>query len=99
MNWKRFLKPDWRKIVLFVIFFLISPAQFINLISIPENPQPTQLVPLLGGFFTIGLIIANVKTGISIFTNLNMIFFILSIIISYFLSCLIIWIYIKLKKK
>jgi len=100
MGLKEFLNLDWRRIILFIILFLFFPAQFIDLISIPENPQPTRFVPLFGGFQTIVLIFANLSGGrVPIFTNLNVMFFIFSLVVSYFLSCLIIWIYEKKIKK
>ena len=92
MNIKQFLKPDWRKIVIFVILFIFGIG-----ISILSNS-------CLGCY--------NVSTGLplgfyeQIFwppemekTNFLMLNFIIDIVILYFFSCLIIWIYEIIKKK
>jgi len=45
MNWKQFLKPDWRKVVIFIIFLIIF-LPFKSGISIGELYWPAIGLPL-----------------------------------------------------
>jgi len=101
MNWKdvkEFLKLDWRKIVIAVILGLISyfyGVDYCYMAPCPEGnlcPQICRTLanPLLWGpgciFF-----------GDNAFSKITSTFF--GIIYWYLLSCLIVWIYGKLRKR
>jgi len=81
MNWKQFLKPDWRKIVL-TILLMILPTIFIKGITsiLHSCPVGTINCPPLFDW----------ESFVVMFT--------ISLIITYLLSCLIVWIYDKVKK-
>jgi hypothetical protein len=87
MDWKQFLKPDWKKILLTVILFLISTryVSFLGLdapyyIGFPINVYYMAGWPMsTKGFFYLGIVI-------------DLIFY-------YLISCLIVWIYDKVRKK
>ena len=82
MNWKEFLKPDWRKVIIFIIgeIFILSIyysyANYVMIaISTPiQETFITWIVPFLIFVLPVSLI-------------------------WYLLSCLIIWIYDKRKRK
>jgi len=100
MNWKQFLKPNWKKIVIFLIIAYLGSAfifsgygehiEFIKII-------PTPLYWIL--FFTFDIMFLIL---VSFIRNGELCLF-LSIFYWYLLSCLILWIYDtyfkKLKKK
>ena len=93
MNWKEFLKPDWRKAILFlVIIFILSPVVYAlcSIAFLKDN------------------IICNFETAI--FSPRGFIFHLNPIVISilgivywalsrYLLSCVIVWLYDRFKKK
>ena len=85
MNWKQFLKPDWRKISIFVALFAIS------LLYQYEGPCLEICFPTRGLPFPIFWLPDSIWE------------FALRLIIDlffwYFISCLIAWIYDKVKKK
>ena len=87
MNIKQFLKPDWRKIVIFVIIFLIT--------SFLRNFYKGLEVSTKYGF---PIIFYNwdyyAKT-----TEFNFVGILVDLIIWYLLSCFIVWIFDKVKKK
>ncbi len=88
--------------MIFVLLFLILPSGEINLLCpsvIGGKCESTRINPILGGLVTITHMIRNSNVGISLFTNIDVSFILLSIISSYILSCFIIWIYDKVKKK
>jgi len=82
MDLKKFLKPDWRKIVIFVILFIIF--SFLSLIL--------SMIYICSPSINIGCPPLGIELGVFI------LLFIISFFISYLLSCLIIWIYDKVKK-
>jgi hypothetical protein len=99
MNWKKFLKPDWRKIVIFIIIFIL-------LFFIPILPTSTVLPTPVGAKGGSGIVWKSIYSEIS--TGYGMlikrIFYmkipiIISLIISYLLSCLIVLIYDEVRKK
>jgi len=119
MKLKQFLKPDRRKIVVFVILVMITNS-FLNGISFnvvnlsygPWNKIGYPFVflyeikhflgrpidnPYASSWFPIGTLIIQ-ETSIQIL-GLNIPLLILNLIIWYLLSCLIIWIFDKVKKK
>jgi len=95
MNLKIFLKPDWRKIVLTIILFIFGLfASFMSDLLCYPCPKeflifryllmwPDYFIPVNYDFF-----------AITISAKL-----IVDIIWTYILSCLIVWIYDKLKGK
>jgi len=81
MSWKQFLKPDWRKIVIFVIGVLIALYFSFNIFYLlPPCPLNVECGPI---------------------PEYDMIydFMIPFAIIWYLLSCLIVRIYDKIKKR
>jgi hypothetical protein len=95
-----FLRPNLRKIWITIFIFFIIPVQFVDLGSaisgFSNSSGVSQIVPF-GGIMTIGLIIANIQTSLPAFTNLNILWALSSLILSYFFSCLIIYFYNRLK--
>jgi len=57
MNIKQFLKPDWRKIVLFVIIFLLSP--FLENVVAGDGIIITRLNFLYGINYIMHLVYTN----------------------------------------
>ncbi len=99
MTLKQFLKPDWRKILIFVILLIIST--FIgyneaNCMSFGGGCTHSYGFP-----FTIYSIhqSAYMPSPLPKTTHFNPTFIIPNIIIWYLLSCLIIWIYDKFRKR
>jgi len=93
MNLKQFLKPDWRKIVIFMIFFALSYIYTV-----------TTLIPALGltflfHGFPLGYFRITVRYNVIQASKILWVGLLADIIFWYLLSCLIIWIYDKLKKK
>jgi hypothetical protein len=89
MNIKQFLKPDWRKILITVV---------IMIVFFPGHPPYYKG----GGFPLCYLCSGNCYGGSNIAScgiTEKPINLILDIIIWYLISCLIIWIYDKFKKK
>jgi hypothetical protein len=95
MNWKKFLKPDWRKILLTILIGILAFLIFMETgiyckpcASETECVCPYSLPQLLS--FPIFIIWAQSNDWIIISS---------SILYWYILSCLIVWIYDKVKKK
>ncbi|MBZ9571917.1 hypothetical protein KJA15_01085 [Patescibacteria group bacterium] len=87
---QQFLKPDWRKIVL---------ATFLMIISLPGYPPYYRGGGIPLPYFTSGkcpIIGPNLPSCAIRFIPVNLV---LDIIILYLLSCLIFWIYDKVRKK
>lgn len=90
MNWKQFLKPDWRKIII-VLIFLIAPTHRevifgsdVYLLGVP--------LPCLSVSWSF---VGNRIDGLHTIP----IFLLIDIAIGYLIGCFIIWIYDKVKKK
>lgn len=81
MNIKQFLKPDWKKIVVFLIIFIV-----LILFSHIFTSVSTATDTTTGGYYTPSSILTIAPH-----------FIIYLLLISYFLSCLIFWIYDKFK--
>ena len=96
MNIKQFLKPDRRKIVIFIILFMISTLIRANLFSNYELKHPYPAFAF-GIPFVSFYIIPIVELTPEI--HFNFIGLFENIIFWYFLSCLLVWIYDKFKKK
>jgi hypothetical protein len=87
MNWKKFLMPDWIKVVLTVILFLISTRYTYTL----GFDAPTSYGFPIPVYATGGFPMATVD-----FLYLGII---IDLIFYYLISCLIVWVYDKYKKK
>ena len=93
MNFKQFLKPDWRKILIFVIFFALSYLR-----------KSAGTIPALGYLF---LYHGFPFYYFSIWLNFNVVWkikilwvgLLIDVVFWYLFSCFIIWIYDKVKKK
>jgi len=97
MTLKKFLKPDWRKIVLTVILFslifvvgsICNFLQEICSLQIIQYIKAFLLLPHIFIFFLLG----NMNWFL-----LAVLFFISSIIYYYLLSSIIVWLYDKFRK-
>jgi len=106
MNWKEFLKPDWRRVLVFILYppllFLLQGLIISFTYSKIEQLNFATLIAKI-----IGVPIINFETLLSFSTiqqyQLNLIFssmfFILDQVYRYFFACLIIWVYNKIKKR
>jgi SNF family Na+-dependent transporter len=98
MNWKRFLKPDRRKIVIFVVLLIIF---IVGNLVVYAGPESSSMKGIPFVYFINGCI---GKPGSPCYDNYfdlkNFIIdAIFSFVFSFMISYLIIWIYDKLKKK
>jgi hypothetical protein len=95
MNWKKFLKPDRRKIVVFVVFIILPVLWIFN-----QN-IPTYIFLYIP--FSLCTIFPGCVIGDGELPRINNELFILSFIITYIVwylfSCLIVWIYDKVNRK
>jgi len=95
MTLKQLLRPDWRKILIFVIIFVISiNVPFLSMIIMGGLETEIQ-------WYSLSLPILGCLRGRIYDWNCSGVtgFLILVIILDYLLSCLIVWVYDKLKKK
>jgi len=103
MNWKKFLKPDWRKIILSIIIFLLGflpriyfPLHQLSWVLLGITWWPVYVAQLSG-------LLKGLYLKPPIFDPIALLIFIVAILITpifwYFLSCLIVWIHDKVKKK
>ena len=95
MNCKKFLKPDWRKILIAIVIFVI----LINIEIIPIKimggwREFIQYVSLIFELTHTYYVSGNLE---KVFMNIGLV--ILFLVISYLLSCFMIWVYDKGKKK
>jgi hypothetical protein len=110
MNLKQFLKPDWRKIVIFVIIIFFSlfdvfiyekygkSSTIIEGLCITHEFGGTECEYKLNPLFWISFNIEINGEGelyLKILTNT----YLISLIYWYLLSCLIVWIYDKFRKR
>lgn len=88
MNWKEFLKPDWRKIIAFIILgiFLLLIS---NQLGYCELGIPLSFTSCTYYEYPVG----GIRDQFYVFP------FILNLIFWYLLSYLIVWIYDKVKKE
>jgi hypothetical protein len=107
MNWKEFLIPEWRKIVLTIIFILVFPLQYWNGIlcemCTPEI-EPCSCSSFNFGPAIIGWYFAwkgNIggSYAMDVLQGIVIQLLLIGLPISYLLSCLIVWVYDKVKKK
>jgi hypothetical protein len=108
MNFKQFLKPDGRKIGLFISIFVLLIFIPFFCISIPaptaigvKGFSITDCSSFYSNFIVkLGWIIEYDNTCLNCPSLSSFLFFlIVYLLISYILSCLIVWIYDKMKKK
>jgi len=93
MNFKQFLKPDWRKVVIFfVVSFLLT---FFLGVESPVTPLDISITKI--GFPVLLLTIKETLLGKTY--KWNFVNLIINIVVWYLLSCLIIWVYDKIKKR
>jgi len=90
MNIKQLLKPDWRKIMIFMMLSFV----FVYVIRLPLNFEQIWWSPDCVGGCHQGVCVDCAPNYT--FKPINLIF---DLICWYLLSCLIIWIYDKFKKK
>jgi len=94
MSLKEFLKPDWRKIVVVIVFaLLLKDINTVELIFGFFEPSASYGFPL--PFYTFYHPTASGMKP----PTFNIYILAIDIIIWYILSCLIVWIYDKFKKK
>ena len=96
MKWKEFLKPTVKKIILFAI--LMGGLNYL-IISTTVVVDARILVGIPLGFWPIGSFMRWPNAPAPPTVGFSLINFIIDIIFWYVLSCLIIWIYDKSKKK
>jgi hypothetical protein len=106
MNWKEFLKPTWQKVLVFILLFQI--LFFIqSLFFIPEIKNQTAF-SIIGmiihpfDIFTLFLPTGQFITTLAYILPFNFIFLIIGILNSfyqYLFSCLIVWIYDRIREK
>lgn len=98
MKLKEFFKPTWTKVITTIIIFLIIPVNMWNGV-LPEIclPEDVNCTPMKVWFWK-PLILQSENIQYNL--NLNIILYMfIQLIISYFLSCLIIFTYKKIKSK
>jgi len=98
MDWKEFLKPNKKKMSIFILFNLIFlPALFFGFIGLLEIYSLTPVMIILAFFFGIPFILTTVFNLVGIF-GLASIIIITFITIFYWhlLACIIVWIYDKI---
>jgi hypothetical protein len=102
MTLKQFLKPDWRKIVIFVVLIIIFSLiiWFFPTYNIFASCFPCGDCGINRGFpLTFHVSHPAGKCETEFYTSYLIIDIIVDVMITYFLSCLIVWIYDKVKKK
>jgi len=110
MNIKQFLKPDWRKILIFVIILFLEFQLFSIIFRYP--PEPPMQAFCCRDFEQTGIMPDYCKEvnltaeDCLKYENIrkteafhNLLILISDIVLVYIISCLIIWIYDKFKKK
>ena len=91
MTLKQFLKPDWRKIVIFVVVSIVF-SLYKNIITVYNYERG---FPLPFQFCVYDMFPSLAPPWCGVVGH----YLIVDIIIWYILSCLIVWIYDKRKKK
>ena len=92
------MKPDWRKIAIFVVilFFCLLLYQFLNLAGgLPPTPEQLAERNLISNIL---MVINWPLKLIGENAIINLIFIVLDFVWLYILSCLIVWFYDKVKK-
>jgi hypothetical protein len=112
MSWKNFFKPTWIKIIFFVIFFTLSSllcnSQLTPYASMIKKANEVGRCGLCCDTFCMGKIIglplpfySESYGGIGGFGERKpiFIFLIIDLVFWYILSCLVIWIFNKVRRK
>jgi hypothetical protein len=107
MNWKEFLKPDWRKIVIFIILtsvLMIYSHSFLNGLEPDDDRVCCECeTATCNGFPFIYIFEGCVSYIVCYDTTIYWTGFILDIIvwslISFIMSCLLVWVFFRVKGK
>jgi len=107
MSWKEILKPDWRKIVISIILtilgisYMFIPVMYYKIsIFIKIFYLPILLLYGLGwNHLNLSILLRNILSSQLIHLIYLLISFVFSFIVWYLLSCIMVWIYNKVKKK
>jgi hypothetical protein len=105
MSWKQFLKPDWRKIIITIIILFLTIFYNTRTEILPQPKTryyqgfPFEWWIYEAGGTVIGYLIFNIPVELLYSGRIILTGFIADIIFWYLLSCLIVWIYDKVKKK
>lgn len=94
MDWKEFFRPTWKKIVIFIILTIV-----FSVVNTERNCKVFGGVCPKSYGFPFAVYSLSGAVGEPINYQLNYISIILNIIIWYLVSCLILWIYGKIKSK
>jgi len=96
MNWKQFLKPDLRKIVIFVVLLVLSEIGFYKYWTVGGSYDI-----ILLSFIIIFVKRSSFSCGLddNCWNNSFYVAEVLNIVFWYLLSCLVVWIYDKYFKK
>lgn len=103
MNWKQFLKPDWKKIILSIILLIIGLVTYftpsLRIVSISIS-FPILIGNYIGGPQIVSLLnIAKETKSIFLLLLILIILLLVLLIYWYLISCLIVWIYEKIRGK
>jgi hypothetical protein len=120
MNWKEFLKPDWRKIAILIILFCITSFYCVTFLVafcpftiklfgpctetyiLIQSPCGMCIEDIEFIDIIIGIVMALIFPSlflIQLFSLDFSLFFITNLIYDYLITCLIVWIYNKFRKK
>lgn len=114
MSWKDFLKPTWVKVLLFLLLFLFFPILFLWLekacmkteVYNPNTPPCEFQWRISIGWIPSAIINELERTWTAEPFDINSLpamwypfYYIYHLFFVYFLSCLIVWIYNKVRKK
>ena len=97
MDWKEFLKPDKKKIILWLLIFLCVPWPFFwDCIPCPRGAYCVMMCKP-GREFMPPILLFLTLYPRDVIEQVNSL--LMCLLFSYFLSCLIVWIYDKLTRK
>jgi hypothetical protein len=101
VNWKEFLKPNKKKMSIFILFNLIFfTSTFFGFIGLLETYSLTPVMIILAFFFGIPFILTTVFNLVGIFGLASIIIItIITIFYWHLLACIIVWIYDKISPK
>jgi hypothetical protein len=103
MSLKQFLKPDWKKIAIFIIIILPSivvEACVNNLLSCQLISAPFGYILVLFTLFVFPIFLLFKVIGIPYQVFLPWVLvLVINLLYEYLLSCLIVWIYDKFRNK
>jgi hypothetical protein len=96
VNWKQFLKLDWRKIVITVVIFIMQSLIFLVWLGSWLGGSDLGL-PFV--FYRVGSSAMGIRGAVWEKDSFSLYYLVVDLIIWYILSCLIVWIYDKFRKK